>query len=323
MKILSVDNNHPILNEKLRNMGWQVDEDYSSSKSQIEQKIATYHGIIIRSRFLIDPTFIDNAINLKFIGRVGAGLENIAVDYAQQKGIQLFNAPEGNRDAVAEHAMGMLLSIMNRLRIADYQVRKGIWQREENRGEEIKGKTIALIGYGNTGKAFAQRLKGFDCRVICYDILPNVGDENCQQTTMDEIFERADILSLHIPQTPLTLGLVDEVYLDQFQKSIYFINTARGKSVVTKDLVKALRSGKVKAAALDVLEFEKSSFENLHANDLPEEFEYLINADNVLLTPHIAGWTHESKVRLAEVLANKIIDFYNTLNPQESNVISG
>ena len=307
MKVLAVDTNHPILLEKLKKSGFNITEDYASSKSEIEQKIIDYDGLIIRSRFPIDKTFLGKAENLKFIGRVGAGLENIDLDYAEQKGIKCFNAPEGNRDAVAEHAMGMLLSIMNRFWVANNEVSNGIWKREENRGEEIKGKTVALIGYGNMGKAFAKRLKGFDCEVICYDIKPNVGDENCRQTTMNEVFERADILSLHIPQTPETLGLVNDEYLSNFKKNIYFINTARGKSVITEGLVKHLKLGKVKAAGLDVLEQEKASFEALHQSEMPESLKYLIKAENVLLTPHIAGWTHESKYKLAEVIADKII----------------
>ncbi|MRJ07764.1 hydroxyacid dehydrogenase [Ornithobacterium rhinotracheale] len=310
MKVLALDTNHPILIEKLKKAGFSVDEDYTSTKNEVEQKIADYDGMIIRSRFPIDETFLSKAKNLKFIGRVGAGLENIDLEFAESRGIVCFNAPEGNRDAVAEQAMGMLLSIMNRFWIANREVSQGIWKREENRGEEIKGKVVALIGYGNMGKAFAQRLKGFGCEVIFYDIKDGLSDENARQTSMDEVFERADILSLHIPQTPETLGLVNDAYLQKFHKNIYFINTARGKSVVTKDLVKHLKTGKVKAAALDVLEQEKASFESLLQSEIPEELNYLIQAENVLLTPHIAGWTLESKVKLAEVIADKIIEAF-------------
>lgn len=310
MKVLFVDKNHEILKEKLFVSGFEITEDYTSSKEDIEKKIHAFDGIIIRSRFPLDSDFLDKAENLKFVGRVGAGLENIDEIAAKAKSIELFNAPEGNRDAVGEHALGMLLSIMNRFEIADQEVRNGIWKREENRGEEIKGKTVALIGYGNMGKAFAQRLKGFGAKLICYDIKDNVGDENCRQTHMDEVFETADILSLHIPQTPLTLGLVNKEYIAKFKKPIYFVNTARGKAVVTKDLVGALKLGKIKAAGLDVLEFEKSSFETLHKDDMPKEMQYLISSQNVLLTPHIAGWTHESKIKLAEVIADKIISAF-------------
>lgn len=307
MKVIFIDKNHEILKNKLEQNGFQVDENYTASKVEIEKIISNYDGMVIRSRFPVDQQFLDKATNLKFIGRVGAGLENIDTEYAATKGIEMYNAPEGNRDAVGEHSLGMLLSIMNRFGIADREVRNGIWHREENRGEEIKGKTVALIGYGNMGKAFALRLKGFGANVICYDIKSGVGDENCRQTDMEEVFETADVLSLHIPQTELTIGLVDKAYIDRFKKPIYLVNTARGKSVVIKDLVPALKSGKIKAAGLDVLEFEKASFENLHKEDLPTEMQYLMQAHNVLLTPHIAGWTHESKIKLAEVIADKII----------------
>lgn len=291
----------------MRNAGFSITEDYTSTKPEIEKVIKDYDGLIIRSRFPIDKHFLDSAIHLKFIGRVGAGLENIDLEYAKSKNITCFNAPEGNRDAVAEHAIGMLLSLMNRFWIANREVNNGIWKREENRGEEIKEKVVAIIGYGNMGKAFAKRLSSFGCEVICYDIKENVGDKYCRQTSMNEVFQRADILSLHTPQTPLTLGLINDDYLNCFKKNIYFINTARGKAVVTQDLVKHLKSGKVKAAGLDVLEQEKASFEALHQSEVPESLKYLINAENVLLTPHIAGWTHESKIKLAESIANKII----------------
>lgn len=308
MKILVLDENHPILIEKLASAGFLIEEDYHSDFQSVLNKIQDFDGIIIRSRIKINQEFLEKAKNLKLIGRVGAGLENIDVEIAEKQNITIFNAPEGNRDALAEHTVGMLLSIMNRFRIADQEVRNGIWKREENRGEEIKGKVVALIGYGNMGKAFAQRLMGFECEVIFYDILEGICDQNAHQTTMKEIFERADILSLHIPETPLTTGLVNDFYINSFKKKIYLLNTARGKAVVIKDLVKNLKSGKIKAAGLDVLEYEKSSFEQLHSSELPEEFQYLIQAKNVLLTPHIAGWTHESKRKLAEVIADKIIE---------------
>lgn len=307
MKVLLIDKNHDILKDQLLAHGFDISEDYTSTKQTVEQKIHDFDGIIIRSRFPIDAQFLDAAKNLKFIGRVGAGLENIDVQYAKKKNIQLYNAPEGNRDALAEHCLGMLLHIMNRFGIAEREIEKGIWLREENRGEEIKGKTVALIGYGNMGKAFAQRLKGFDAEVIFYDILPNLEDENARQTEMDEIFEKADVLSLHIPQSPETMRMVDEEYIQKFKKPFYLLNTARGKAVVIKDLVQALKSGKIKGAALDVLEFEKSSFESLNPDEIPEEMHYLNQAGNVLLTPHIAGWTHESKRKLAEVIVEKIL----------------
>ncbi|WLD24053.1 2-hydroxyacid dehydrogenase [Flavobacterium dauae] len=307
MNILHLDTNHPLLINQLQQIGFKNDEDYTSSKEEIEQKIALYDGIIIRSRFKIDRSFLDAATNLKFIGRVGAGLENIDCEYAETKGIQLIAAPEGNRTAVAEHALGMLLNLMNKLSYVDREVRQGVWKREENRGIEIEGKTVGIIGYGTMGKAFAQRLKGFDCNVICYDIKPNVGNENAVQVSLQELQKQTDILSLHTPQTPETYHLINKQLINGFEKPFWFINTARGKSVNTNDLVEALKSGKIKGAGLDVLEYEKSSFENMFSdNELPKAFKYLITADNVLLSPHIAGWTLESKEKLAQIIVDKI-----------------
>lgn len=306
-KILAIDSNHECLNNGLRDAGFVVDEDYTSPKEIIEQKIADYDGMIVRSRFPIDKSFLEKATQLKFIGRVGAGLENIDEAYAAERGIVLFNSPEGNRDSLGEHAIGMLLMLMHHLRRADNEVRNGIWKREENRGDELGGKTVGLIGYGNMGNAFAKRLQGFDVEIICYDILPNKGNDLARQVSLEEFFEQVDVISLHTPQTPETTKMIDAVFIDKVRKPFYFVNTARGKSVVTKDLVDAMKVGKVLGAALDVLEFEKSSFERLVASDLPEEFQFLINADNVVLAPHIAGWTHQSKVKLAEFIRDKII----------------
>ena len=306
MKILHLDTNHPLLIQQLNDLGFKNDEDYTSSKEELEAKIHAYHGIIIRSRFTIDRQFLDAATNLKFIGRVGSGLENIDCDYAQKKDVELIAAPEGNRNAVGEHALGMLLSLLNKLNKADHEVRNGKWLREANRGAELDGKTVGIIGYGNTGKAFAKKLQGFDVKVLCYDIKANVSDKNCQQVSLEQIQAEADIVSLHTPQTLLTLGMVNSNFIDQFKKPFWFINTARGKSVITKDLVTALKSGKILGAGLDVLEYEKSSFEHLFSSELPEAFQYLIKAENVLLTPHIAGWTVESKEKLAQTIVDKI-----------------
>ncbi len=310
-KILVIDSNHECLNNGLRDAGFIVDEDYTSPKETIEQKINEYDGMIVRSRFPIDKDFLAKATNLKFIGRVGAGLENIDEEFAAENNIVLFNSPEGNRDSVGEHAIGMLLMLMHHLRRADNEVRNGIWKREENRGDELKGKTVGIIGYGNMGNAFARRLQGFEVNVICYDILLNKGDEFAKQVTLEEFFEQADVVSLHTPQTPETMQMINAEFISNFKKPFYFVNTARGKSVVTKDLVEAMKTGKILGAALDVLEFEKSSFEKLVASELPEEFQYLIQADNVVLAPHIAGWTHQSKVKLAEFIRDKIIDWKN------------
>ncbi len=320
MKILHLDTNHELLINQLSDLGFTNHEDYTSSKAAVEAKISVYDGLVIRSRFTIDKSFLDAAINLKFIGRVGAGLENIDCDYAKQKGIELIAAPEGNRNAVGEHALGMLLSLFNKLNKADREVRKCQWLREENRGVELDGKIVGLIGYGNMGKAFAKKLRGFDVEVLCYDIQANVGDENATQVAFHELLERTDVLSLHTPQTPLTLNMINSEFIDRFRKPFWFINTARGKSVVTEDLVSALQSGKVLGAGLDVLEYEKASFENLFKSEvtsyageahrsgegMPQAFRYLIQSDRVLLSPHVAGWTVESKEKLAQTIVDKI-----------------
>ena len=306
MKILHLDTNHPLLISQLNDLGFTNHEDYTSSKEVIESKISDYDGIILRSRFTIDKQFLDAATNLKFIGRVGAGLENIDCDYAEKKGVSLIAAPEGNRNAVGEHALGMLLSLFNKLNKADAEVRLGKWLREDNRGVELDGKTVGIIGYGNMGKAFAKKLRGFDVKLICYDIKENVGDENAKQVSLAELQEQSDVISLHTPQTPLTLNLINAKLINQFKKPFWFINTARGKSVVTKDLVEALKSGKILGAGLDVLEYEKASFENLFSSEMPEAFQYLIKAQNVILSPHVAGWTVESKEKLAQIIVNKI-----------------
>ena len=312
MRILHLDNNHPLLIQQLDAIGFVNHEDYTSSKGEIETKISEYDGLIIRSRFSIDKQFIEKATRLKFIGRVGAGIENIDSNYAQLKDITLLSAPEGNRNAVAEHALGMLLSLFNNLKKADTEVRMGLWNRESNRGVELDGKTVGIIGYGNMGKSFAQKLKGFNVEVLCYDIAPNVGDDYARQVTLKEFRSKVDVVSLHTPQTVLTVNMINTEFIKAFKKSFWLINTARGKSLVTEDLVVALKNGKILGVALDVLEYEKSSFENLFVNQMPEAFHYLINSDKVLLTPHIAGWTQQSKESLAQILVAKIKDkFYS------------
>jgi D-3-phosphoglycerate dehydrogenase len=308
MKVLHVDINHPLLIEQFSEFGFQNDADYTSTKKQIENKIADYDGLIIRSRFTIDSEFLDKAKNLKFIGRLGAGLENIDTKYAKSLGIFLAAAPEGNRNAVGEHALGMLLSLFNKLNKADREVRNGKWDREGNRGIELEGKIVGIIGYGNMGKAFAKKLRGFDVdEVICYDIEGGVEDDNARQVGIMELQHRTDVLSLHVPQTDLTLGMVSSEFIDKFHKPIWLLNTARGKCIKTEDLVNALKSGQVLGAGLDVLEYEKASFENMFTDkQLPEAFQYLVNSDQVILSPHVAGWTVESKIKLAQTVVDKI-----------------
>ena len=312
MKILLLDSNHPLITEQLLAKGFVLEEDFTSSYDEVLQKINQYDGIIIRSRIPLDKNFLENAQNLKFIARVGAGMENIDLEVAKNLGISLINSPEGNRDAVAEHVVAMLLILMNRLFIASEEVKNGIWKREENRGDELLGKTFGIIGYGNMGKATAKRLSGFGVEVIFYDILPNLEDEFAKQVSLEELQERADILSLHIPLDASTEYLVDENFISKMKKNFYLVNTARGKNVKTSALVDALKSGKVKAAALDVLEYEKSSFENLDISASlsarnKEDLQFLLESNQVIVTPHIAGWTHQSKEKLAQFIVDKIV----------------
>jgi len=313
MKVLHLDNNHPLLIQQLKESGFENDENYTSSKEEIEKIISEYHGIVIRSRFKIDKQFIDAASQLKFIARVGAGLESIDIPYAESKGIKLFSAPEGNRNAVGEHAIGMLLSLFNKLNKANSEVHEGLWNREANRGIELEGKTVGIIGYGNMGNAFAKKLIGFDCKVICHDIKPNLGNEFAQQVSLDELQATTDVLSLHTPWAPLTNKMVNTEFIEKFKKPFWLINTARGKSVVTSDLVEALKKGSILGAGLDVLEYEKSSFETLFSEkDMPEPLKDLLAFENVLISPHIAGWTTESKTKLAQTIVDKITKHFKS-----------
>lgn len=308
MKILLLDKNHPLITEQLTAKNFILEEDFTSSYDEVCQKVGSYDGIIIRSRIPLDKNFLEKAKNLKFIARVGAGMENIDIPVAERLGIRLINSPEGNRDSVAEHVVGMLLLLMNRLFIASQEVKNGIWLREENRGDELLGKTVGLIGYGNMGKATAKRLSGFGCKVIFYDILPDLSDEFATQVSLEELKERAEVISLHIPLTEQTYYMIDEPFIADMKHSFYFVNTARGKNVETKSLVEALKAGKVKGACLDVLEYEKSSFENLETEN--EDLKYLLESEKAIVTPHIAGWTVQSKEKLAQVIVDKIILYF-------------
>lgn len=308
MKILLLDKNHPLITEQLLAKNFILEEDFTSSYDEVCNKIENYDGVIIRSRIPLDKNFLEKGKNLKFIARVGAGMENIDIPVAEKLGIQLINSPEGNRDSVAEHVVGMLLILMNRLFIASQEVKNGIWLREENRGDELLGKTVGLIGYGNMGKATAKRFSGFGCKVIFYDILPDLSDEFATQVSLEELKNSADILSLHIPLTDESYYLIDGPFISEMKKNFYFVNTARGKNVETKALVEALKFGKIKGACLDVLEYEKSSFENLEGDN--EDLKYLLESEKAIVTPHIAGWTTQSKEKLAQVIVDKIAAQY-------------
>lgn len=315
MQVVHLDKNHPILLQRLEEAGFHNIEAYDVSRDALLQQPDLLEGLVIRSRFPIDRDFIDAAPALQFIARVGAGLENIDTVYAAKKGISLFSAPEGNENAVGEHALGMLLSLMNKLQQAHEQVRAGSWQREANRGVELAGKTVGIIGYGHMGKSFSRKLRGFDVKVICQDILPGKGDRFAQQVSLEFLQQHADVVSLHTPLTPSTMSMVNKDFIEAFEKPFWFINTARGKSVVTADLVEGLQSGKVLGAGLDVLEYEKSSFEDLFLDAQSGPLQKLLQMPNVVLSPHVAGWTVESHFKLADTIARKIIMAFG--NPQE------
>jgi D-3-phosphoglycerate dehydrogenase len=310
-KVLFIDSNHPILHETLINAGFECDLFWDKPKEELINLIPFYDGIVIRSKFKITAEIIDTAKNLKCIARAGAGMENIDVDYATQKGIACVHAPEGNRDAVGEHAVAMLLNLFNNINKADRELRNGKWIREGNRGIELKGKTVGIIGFGNMGSSFANCLLGFGCTILVYDkYKKNFGNNKIKEVSLEVIFEHADIISLHTPLTDETNYLLNNSFFTSFKKSIYVINTARGKCLNTSDLVENMKSGKVLGACLDVLEYESVSFEQINSDEIPKPLQYLIHSDKTILTPHIAGWTHESNIKIAEVLARKIIQVF-------------
>jgi D-3-phosphoglycerate dehydrogenase len=310
-KVLFVDNVHPILKDRLSSRGILCIDGTKMSRTEIEMELMYAFGIVIRARFTLDKEFLKSAKQLKFIARSGSGLENIDQSYCKERNILLFNSPEGNRNAVAEHALGMLLTLLNKINQADKQVKNGVWDREENRGEELDGKTIGLIGYGNNGAAFAKKLRGFDVKVLAYDkYKTGFGDHFVQECTLEAIFQQVDVVSFHIPLNKETKYFANDAFFDSFSKPVRLLNLSRGKIVNTKDLVSALKTKKVVGACLDVLEFETKSFESFFEQHLPEEFDYLIHSENVILTPHVGGWTTESYFKLSNVLADKILDWY-------------
>lgn len=304
MRILHLDENHPILAEQLAVLGFENIVDTQSSKEVIAQDIAQYHGLVIRSRFPIDKPFLQKAKKLRFIARVGSGLENIDVNAAATMNIAVLAAPEGNSPSVGEHALGMLLSLLNKLPQGNKEVRTGKWQREANRGEELGGKTIGIIGYGHTGIQFARKLAGFDVKVLCHDILNNVGDAYAEQVPLKTIHNQADVVSIHLPLNESTQQYVNHVFIGNMKKSFWLINTARGNQVVIEHLVNGLKANKVKGACLDVLDIETAAFDlNIEQSD---DWQFLTASNRVILSPHVAGWTTQSRLRLSEVILSKI-----------------
>lgn len=307
MRILFADSNHPVLHESLISLGHTCDLLWHKTAAELIELLPLYDALVIRSKFKITKKIIDNCPKLKCIGRVGAGMENIDVNYAASKNIGCVCVPEGNRDAVGEHALGMLLMLMNHLKKADNEVRNGIWLRAENRGFELKEKTVGIIGFGNMGSTFAKKLFGFECKILAYDkYKTGFGNDYVTEATLVDLYENCDIVSLHLPLTDETHYMANETFINSFKKDIYIINTARGKCLNTHDLVQGLRSGKVKGACIDVLEYETVSFENIGSDKIPEPLNYLIHSDKVILSPHIAGWTHESNFKMSKLIAEKI-----------------
>ncbi len=313
-KVAFIDVVHPVLFEGLNQLGFECINLTNISEKDIRNQISFFHGIVIRSRFTLTREFLMHAENLEFIARSGAGLENIDKEYCKENNIELINAPEGNRNAVAEHALGMLLSLFNNLVISNAQINKGIWEREENRGVELDGKVVGIIGYGNNGRAFAEKLRGFDVNILAYDkYKSNFGTKQVNEVDLNSIFENADILSLHIPQNEETQFMVNASFIANFKKPFYLINLSRGKIVKTNHLVNGLKEGKILGACLDVLEYEKASFENLFDDkeNIPSSLNYLIKNKKVIMSPHVGGWTHQSYFKLSEVLLNKIKAYYS------------
>ena len=305
MKIIHVDKNNPLLINNLEKQGHENIIAYKKTKSEILKIIHNYDGLIIRSRFTIDKPFLIKSKKLKFIARVGSGTENIDIDFAKSLKIKIISAPKGNCNAVGEHALGMLLSLINNINIAEKSISNGKWQRKVFKGTELKSKVIGIIGFGNTGKSFAEKLKGFNSEIIYYDIKKITSNDLFKQVELSELTKRSNIVSLHIPQTKSTIKMINKSFIKKMKKQFWIINTSRGKIIETKDLVWGLKNKKILGAALDVLEYEASSFEKLFIKK-NKELDYLINSDKVILTPHIAGLSEESEKKLAKIISNKI-----------------
>ena len=307
-KVIFIDSVHPVLEERLTAHGFVCELHYNTPLDEVKKILPEFVGLVIRSRFTLNASVFKHAPQLQFIARSGSGLENIDLEAAAECGIRVYSSPEGNKDAVGEHALGMLLSLFNHLNKANSQVKKGLWLREENRGVELAGKTVGLIGYGHMGQAFAKKLSGMNCSVMAYDkYKPHFPDSNARSVDLETLYTESDVVSLHLPLSEETMRYADKAFFQRFRKPIFFLNTSRGQQVVTADLVDALKEKKVLGAGLDVLEYEKKSLEGLEIDALPEALQYLVLCDHVLLTPHVAGWTQESYWKLSNVLADKIL----------------
>ncbi|MBR6049501.1 MAG: hypothetical protein IKP83_04980 [Bacteroidales bacterium] len=306
MKILIADRTHDVLEKRLQEAGFEVSVEPDHDYQSLAQAAQGCVGLVVRSKVNIDKAFIDAVPSLRCIGRVGAGMETIDVDYAEAHGVRCLNSPEGNRDAVGEHTVGLLLALLDNIARADAEVRKGMWQREANRGRELGGLTVGIIGMGNMGQAFARRLTGFGCRVMYYDKYREDEVKGIEQVTLERLQQEADVVSFHVPLTDETHHYLDATFIEAMAKPFYLLNTSRGAVVDTEALVAGLESGKVLGAGLDVLEYENMQADGL--GEVPESVQYLMECPHTVLTPHVAGWTVESKYKLAAVLADKMIE---------------
>lgn len=303
-KVIITDTMHPSILEMFEDIGFSVSYFPSITRTEIIQKIGGYQGLVIRSKTRIDLELLNAAPDLKFIARAGAGLDEIDLEEVEKRGIKIINAPEGNRNAVAEHTIGMILALLNNFRKGNKEIRSLVWDREGNRGKELSSSTVGIIGFGHMGSAVAARLQNFGCRILAYDkYKTDFGNEKVEEVSLYQIFEHSDILTLHIPLTEETRGMIDDRFLDRFKKKIYLINTARGEIMHLKALVKAMKNDKVAGVGLDVLENEKLGTLTIEQSELMQE---LFDLENVILTPHVAGWSHESYIKINETLANKI-----------------
>ncbi len=307
MKILHLDKNHEFLVNELKDIGHENLEAYNLPIDEIKSVIDQFDGIVVRSRFKIDSDFLKNGRKVKFIARVGSGLENIDIKYLKKRGIKLISAPEGNSNAVGEHAVGLILSLLNKLSLANDSVKNKLWNREKFRGHEIENKTVGIIGYGNTGQSLARKLTGFNVKeIIFYDIIKKQEDDIARQVTIQELQEKSNILSIHTPENKLTIGMINKKFIEKMKNQFWLINTARGSAVRTKDMIDGLKNKKILGAALDVLEYEKKSFEDTFDKKIHQNFLDLIKNEKIILSPHIAGWTFESHLKLAKIIIQKI-----------------
>lgn len=303
-KILITETIHECIIPLLEEAGYEVHYEPKIDRSGILNKLANYTGVIVRSKTPQDKEFLDAGANLKFLARSGAGMDQVDVEYAKSKNLTLLNAPEGNRDAVAEHSLGLLLNLINKIRKSDIEVRQKIWDREGNRGVELMHKTVGIIGYGNMGEAVSKRLSGFGCKVMAYDkYKTGFGNEFATEVSLEELKEQANIVSFHVPLTPETRHYVNDDFIESFKNNFILLNTARGEILPLKTIVKYLKSGKIIAAGLDVLENEKMA---KWTEEQEINMESLFCMENVLFTPHVGGWTIESYIKISETLAEKI-----------------